>query len=76
MPGRLVWIVDTTTAPYGLTCGHTTADNGRPTATTHQPPRVGDAWECDRCAGYIAAQLARLRAQRAARRGPESSGAL
>jgi hypothetical protein len=56
MASRRVWIANTTTYPLWLTCGHTTHGNGRPTVSTHQPPHVGDEWDCDLCAVYIMAQ--------------------
>ena len=60
MASRLVRITRTTTYPLWLSCGHTTHGNGRPTAVTHQRPRVGDEWQCDLCAVYITAQAGQL----------------
>jgi len=48
MDSTLVWIT-TTTDPLTLSCGHTSLGNGYPTAQTHAPPRVGDAYWCEAC---------------------------
>jgi hypothetical protein len=64
MTSRLVWIANTTTYPFGLTCGHTTHGNGRPAVAG--AGALGDAWHCDYCAVYITAQFDQHRARMAA----------
>ncbi|HZS02877.1 MAG TPA: hypothetical protein VFE37_29480 [Chloroflexota bacterium] len=70
MVGKLVWIVDLTGEWPTLTCGHTTRENGRPTAFTHQPAQAGDAWWCALCGSWaihkldqVLAAVAELRRQ-------------